>query len=49
VIGEKRFFAGAAILQIDKDILKIEDNTVSDNISDFDIIMTIVHNQNPNF
>lgn len=49
VVGEKRFFAGMAILQFDKDIFKVEDNSVLDNLSDFDIIMTIVHNQKPEF
>lgn len=49
IVGEKRFFAGAAILQFDKDILKVEDNSVLDKLSDFDIIMTIVHNQAPEF
>lgn len=47
VVGEKRFFAGAALLQLEKESLMLEDNVVLGQVSDFDIIMTMIQNSNP--
>lgn len=47
VVGEKRFFAGAGLLNFDKDTLAVEDNSVLDTVSNFDIIMMMMQNPNP--
>lgn len=47
VVGEKKFFAGTGLLQFDKDILALEDNSVLEKVSNFDIIMMIIKNPNP--
>ena len=47
VVGEKRFFAGAGLLEFDKDTLAIEDNSVLEKASNFDIMMMMITNPNP--
>ena len=47
VVGEKDFFAGVGLINFDKDILEVQDNSVLENISNFEIIMTMIQNPNP--
>ena len=47
VVGEKRFYAGAGLLQFDKDVLTVEDKSVLEKISNFDIIMMMIKNPSP--
>lgn len=47
IIGEKQFFTGTGLINFDKDVLEVEDNSVLETISNFDIIMTMIQNPNP--
>lgn len=47
VVGEKNFFTGAGLLQLDKDSLNLEDNSVLEKISNFDILMMMIQNPQP--
>ena len=47
VVGEKDFFAGVGLINFDKDVLEVQYNSVLENISNFEIIMTMIQNPNP--
>lgn len=47
VVGEKDFFAGTGLINFDKDTLDVQDNSVLEKVSNFDIIMTMMQNSNP--
>ena len=42
IVGEKQFYAGVSLINFDKDVLENQDNSVLENISNFEIIMTMI-------
>lgn len=47
LIGEESFFAGCELLKFSKDILTVEDKTVLNDKSDFEVFMMILNDNTP--
>ena len=47
MVGEKNYYAGIGLLKLDKSFLEVQDKAVLDNFSNFDIIMMMIQNSNP--
>lgn len=46
-IGEETFFTGCQLLNFSKDMLDVEDNINLENISNFEVLMSIINDKNP--
>lgn len=46
-IGQENFFVGCQLLDFSKDMLESEDKSVLENVNNFDILLTLMNDKNP--